>query len=233
MGVQALDVAGLPPSFAASLSLAALRFQRPVGPLPDEVHRIMQHRDPLLVSTFSPVEAGNAVVAGGSIDQGILTLTHGTSRCTLRTRDVLATDSPGVWMLPEEAASAEGGYWVAERDVIDAVLRLSTNVGAMDLELCGRRWWGRSEYLRELELLRERVAAGQAGAFTTSVLSRSQAPSILVQPAGPSVEVEPDIAPLHRALVEVDGEGWRPRLTLREAVMYGLALQHAPSGEQI
>jgi len=233
MGVQALDVAGLPPSFAASLVLAAMRLQRPIGPLPDDVHRIMERRDPLLVSTFSPVKEANAVAIGGDVDQGILTLTQGASRCTLRTRDVLATDSPGVWMLPDEAASAGGGYWVAERDVIDAVLRLSAKVENMNLELCGRRWWGRSEYLHELEMLRERVLSGQSGAFTASVLSRSQAPSIQVQPAWPFAGVEPDIAPLHRVLVELDGEGWRPRLTLREAVMFGLALQHAPSGEQI
>ncbi len=231
--VRPLDITGLAPSFAASVGLVALQRQRSLGVLPDTLVHLMMERDALLTSTYVPASYADPVLMSGAFADGVITLRVGLRCCVLRTRDVLRTVTPDLWVEPETAVSLKGGYWVAERDVIDALLRLSVNVVDMDIELCGRRWWPQHEFAEELGLLNERTVAGKDGTFTRAVLSRPQAPSIGVMSIGDDVQQEPEHGPLHRALIAVDGEGWRPQVTLREAIMHGLALAHPRSCEQV
>ena len=82
-------------------------------------------------------------------------------------------------------------------------------------------------------MLYQRTAAGQSGSFGVSELSAPPSPNIELQPLMVSDSVpmtleenraqRPDLSSIHDALHAADGDGWRPLVPVRTAMMHCLA----------
>ena len=108
--------------------------------------------------------------------------------------------------------------------LLDALLALASGpFPTATMVLSGRRLWQTGELLREAAMLHRRWEAGLHGAFSAEVLAEPQRPPVLVRAATPD-EDEPDLAPLHDLMLTRRKEGWRPQMTVREALMHHLAL---------
>ena len=126
-------------------------------------------------------------------------------------------------------------WWVGEIDVADALVRLlmsSTPLPKVS-KMSGRRCWSTQQTLEEFEMLYQRTAAGQSGSFGVSELSAAPSPNIELQPLMVSDSVpmtleenraqRPDLSSIHDALHASDGDGWRPLVPVRTAMMHCLA----------
>ena len=126
-------------------------------------------------------------------------------------------------------------WWVSDIDVADAFVRvlLSDEPFPSELKVSGRRAWEQSQTLEELSLLYARTMAGRTGDFGIEHLTAAPTPTIEVKTlTAPSTEpmsveenaqLRPDLSPLHDVLVRVDGDGWRPLIPIRTALMHSLA----------
>ena len=89
----------------------------------------------------------------------------------------------------------------------------------------GRRAWTMNETWQEFDALVQRTIAGQTGKFGTEHLESRGVPvveAVAIQD-GETERVRPDLGPLHGALTEANGEGWRPRTPLRQSLMMVIA----------
>ena len=126
-------------------------------------------------------------------------------------------------------------WWVSDIDVADAFVRIlmSDEPFPSELKVSGRRAWEQSQTLEELSLLFARTMAGRTGDFGIEHLTAAPTPTIEVKTlTAPSTEpmsveenaqLRPDLSPLHDVLVRVDGDGWRPLIPIRTALMHSLA----------
>jgi len=139
-------------------------------------------------------------------------------------RTLFPTLTKELWPPLELGQRVRDGWWVSEHDLIDALLLLASGAVPSSLVmLSGRRRWSSEELIREAGLLQRRWTAGQGGAFSVDVLAESHRPPVRVE-AVVQGEKEPDLAPLHSLLTTRQSEGWRPQMTVREALMHHLAL---------
>ena len=135
---------------------------------------------------------------------------------------VTADESPQYW-------------WVSDIDVADALVRilLSEEPFTSEMKISGRRSWSEVQTLEELSLLYNRTVAGRTGQFSVEHLTAAPTPSIevqslIVQPHLPmdvdeNARKRPDLSPLHALLYRIDGDGWRPLVPIRTALMHALA----------
>tara|TARA_B100000767_G_C19760139_1_gene534792 strand:- start:2527 stop:2769 length:243 start_codon:yes stop_codon:yes gene_type:complete len=75
--------------------------------------------------------------------------------------------------------------------------------------------------------------AGRTGEFSVEHLTAAPTPTIEVKSlTAPSTipmtveensQVRPDLSPLHDILFRIDGDGWRPLVPIRSALMHSLA----------
>ncbi|DAC23579.1 MAG TPA: hypothetical protein D7H89_00535 [Candidatus Poseidoniales archaeon] len=126
-------------------------------------------------------------------------------------------------------------WWVGEIDVADALVRLlmSSTPFPKVCKMSGRRCWSDQQTLEEFVMLYNRTAAGQSGSFGVSELSAAPSPNIELQPLMVSDPVpmtleenrvqRPDLSAIHDALHAADGDGWRPLVPVRTAMMHCLA----------
>lgn len=221
--MEAVDVRGLHPRFAASVALLAARKGRPVAGVSPLVRTIMAGRDPLGASSLVESERAAALLAGPGSDHR-LTIERGNHRLTLVVRDLVPTLTKEVWTPLELGHGARDGWWVSEHDLIEALLVLaSDSVPSSHVVVSGRRRWSAEDLAREAGLLQRRWAAGQGGAFSVDVLAEPHRPPVRVEAVVPG-DREPDLGPLHALLSTHQSEGWRPQMTVREALMHHLAL---------
>ena len=125
-------------------------------------------------------------------------------------------------------------WWVSDIDVADAFVRIlmSDEPFPSELKVSGRRAWEQSQTLEELSLLFARTMAGRTGDFGIEHLTAAPTPTIEVKTlTAPSTEpmsieenaqLRPDLSPLHDLLFRVDGDGWRPLVPIRTALMLSL-----------
>ena len=125
-------------------------------------------------------------------------------------------------------------WWVSDIDVADAFVRIlmSDEPFPSELKVSGRRAWEQSQTLEELSLLFARTMAGRTGDFGVEHLTAAPTPTIEVKSlAAPSTvplsieenaQLRPDLSPLHDLLFRVDGDGWRPLVPIRTALMHSL-----------
>lgn len=221
--MEAVDLRGLHPNFAATVLLHAARKGHPVSGIDSVVRDLAQGRDPLGASVV--VESSEAAVhLSGPSEHHRLVLERGDEVLTLIPRDVLPTMSLDVWPEVQLGEQARDGWWVSEHDVVDALLALANGpVPTLTATMCGRRRWQATEFRHEASMLHRRWAQGVKGGFSIDVLAEPQRPRVSVQ-AALSEEDEPDLAPLHDVLLTRQAEGWRPHMTVREALMHHLAL---------
>lgn len=126
-------------------------------------------------------------------------------------------------------------WWVSDIDVADAFVRIlvSDEPFPPKLKVSGRRAWDQSQTLEELSLLFARTMAGRTGEFSVEHLTAAPTPTIEVKSlTAPSTipmtveensQVRPDLSPLHDILFRIDGDGWRPLVPIRSALMHSLA----------
>ena len=91
--------------------------------------------------------------------------------------------------------------------------------------MSGRRAWTMHETWQEYDALVQRTIAGQTGKFGTEHLKSRGVPvveAVAIQ-EGETERARPDLGPLHGALTEANGEGWRPRTPLRQSLMMVIA----------
>ena len=221
--MEAVDVGGLHPSLAATVILSAARNGQPVSGIAPDARRLAEVRDALGASVV--VESSEAAVhLSGPDEHHRLALQRGGDILTLIPRDVLPTLSLDLWPTLQLSVQARDGWWVAEHDVVDALLALANApFPTATMVLSGRRLWQKGELLREAAMLQRRWEAGLHGAFSAEVLAEPQRPPVQVR-AATSEEDEPDLAPLHELMLTRRKEGWRPQMTVREALMHHLAL---------
>ncbi|DAC41506.1 MAG TPA: hypothetical protein D7I00_03005 [Candidatus Poseidoniales archaeon] len=117
-------------------------------------------------------------------------------------------------------------FWVAESDVVDALVRIALNQPALPsrIDIAGRRRWSTQQSHHELQMLHGRTQAGTTGKFTASLLDQPASPEISVVPIRSEEQTpRPSLGPLHDVLIECDGHGWQPTSPLRTAMMVYLA----------
>ena len=224
--MEAVDVSGLHPSFAATVLLCASRKGQPMSGIGPVTRDIAQGRD--LLGASALVESNNASVhLSGPDDHLRLVLQRGETVLTVLPRDVLPTMTPDVWPTLHLDGQARDGWWVSEHDVVDALIALA-NVPfpTATVVLSGRRHWRAEELLHEANMLNRRWEAGIEGNFSVDVLAEPQRPLVRVQPVTFD-EKEPDFALLHELMLTHQSEGWRPQMTVREALMHHFALLDA------
>ena len=168
--------------------------------------------------------------------------------CHVMVHDVLPRTPDPIWCskLLEEWVNQLGSniaplpkgdvrhWWVSDIDVADAFVRIlmSDEPFPSELKVSGRRAWEQSQTLEELSLLFARTMAGRTGDFGIEHLTAAPTPTIEVKTlTAPSTEpmsveenaqLRPDLSPLHDVLVRVDGDGWRPLVPIRTALMLSL-----------
>ena len=120
-------------------------------------------------------------------------------------------------------------WWVAQQDVIDALVCLFSLDCKLprELNICGRKMWSLADTKYQLKMLFDRTVAGQTGNFDISHLTaNSPIPNGLVAIKDMSNDVQrPSLASLHDLLLATSCHGWRPQVPLRTALMKYIALQ--------
>ena len=221
--MEPVDDQGLHPRLAASVALLAARKGRAVAGVTPLIRTIMAGRDPLGASSVVEAEHAEALLSGPGIDHSLAIEREG-HRLTVHVRDLVPTLTKEVWPSLELGHEARDGWWVSEHDLIEALLLLASgSVPSSTVVLSGRRRWSAGDLVREAGLLQRRWAAGQGGAFSVDVLAEPHRPPVRVE-AVVQGEEEPDLAPLHALLSTRQSKGWRPQMTVREALMHHLAL---------
>lgn len=132
-----------------------------------------------------------------------------------------------IWGTIEQSNEGDAShYWVAESDVVDALVRIALHQPELpqSLDIAGRRRWSTQQTHHELQMLYNRTKAGSTGQFTASLLDQPASPKISVVPVSATqTSTRPSLGPLHDVLVECDGHGWQPTSPLRTAMMVYLA----------
>jgi len=125
-------------------------------------------------------------------------------------------------------------WWVSDIDVADAFVRMliSDEPFPIQIKVSGRRAWSQEQTIEELSLLYARTMAGKTGNFGIEHLTAAPTPtievkSLIVNPSTPlsaqeNSQQRPDLSPLHDVLHRIDGDGWRPLVPIRTALMHAL-----------
>ena len=114
----------------------------------------------------------------------------------------------------------EARHWVHIRDATDALalLILADTDAAIQgvIDMSGRRAWTPKSVLDEMTLLWSRFTNALHHSHTIHSLTDNPSPaSLSYRPKDP----RPDLGPLHDALLEAGGDGWRPLISMRVALM--------------
>jgi hypothetical protein len=119
-------------------------------------------------------------------------------------------------------------WWVSEMDVADSIVRIlvSDQPFPSNANISGRRAWSDKQTVEEMKLLFSRTMAGKSGTFSAQHLTTPPSPIIEVEAISKINENEhprPDLESIHQVLVACDGDGWRPLMPIRSALMMFLA----------
>jgi hypothetical protein len=136
-------------------------------------------------------------------------------------------------IVPSPVGSTEH-WWVSDIDVADAFVRMLIGDEPFPslIKVSGRRAWSQEQTIEELTLLHARTVAGKTGQFSVEHLTAAPTPtievkSLIVNPSMPlsmkdNSQQRPDLSPLHDVLHRIDGDGWRPLVPIRTALMHAL-----------
>ena len=157
-------------------------------------------------------------------------------RCSMVLHDVLPSGenhgliNPGldtIWAsIDSNIEGDESHYWVAESDVVDALVRIALHQPELPnhIDIAGRRRWSTQQTHREMQMLYNRTRAGSTGQFTATLLDQPSSPTIAVVPINAAHQsTRPSLGQIHDVLEQCDGQGWQPTSPLRTAMMVYLA----------
>lgn len=111
-------------------------------------------------------------------------------------------------------------YWLSIIDAANAIATIAKNhVKVENIVMCGRRRWLNEDTKAEFEMLWERTTQGQSGKFTADVLFGHEIAGMEAIPIVIIDDERPNLEPLHELMLELSGEGWRPMIPFRTALM--------------
>ena len=188
------------------------------------------------------LEAGIAKVTAASDAVQVFTLFNEMNtieingRCSMVLHDVLPSGenhgliNPGldtIWAsIDSNIEGDESHYWVAESDVVDALVRIALHQPELPnhIDIAGRRRWSTQQTHHEMQMLYNRTRAGSTGQFTATLLDQPSSPTIAVVPINAAHQsTRPSLGQIHDVLEQCDGQGWQPTSPLRTAMMVYLA----------
>ena len=131
------------------------------------------------------------------------------------------------WLAPELISWAKGEgtagpprYWLSVTDAANAIAHiLKAEVKLDNVHMCGRREWASEDSKSEFDMLWQRTNQGISGNFTAEVLFGHAISGMEAKPIADEVNQRPDLDPLHQLLLGLTGDGWRPLMPLRTALM--------------
>lgn len=111
-------------------------------------------------------------------------------------------------------------YWLSVIDAANAIAHLAISEKEFsDLHMCGRREWSYDDSKAEFDMLWKRTNQGQTGSFTAETLFGHEIAGMEPKPIGIDSYSRPNLDPLHNELLQLTGDGWRPLIPLRTAIM--------------
>ena len=115
-------------------------------------------------------------------------------------------------------------YWLSVVDAANALAIIAkSGKKVSNIHMCGRRKWLSKDTKAEFEMLYERTLQGKSGKFTAETLFGHEISGMeAVMITGDEIP-RPDLQPLQDLLVDLTGEGWRPLVPFRTALMTLLA----------
>ncbi|MGB2237477.1 MAG: hypothetical protein ACPH4H_07755, partial [Candidatus Poseidoniaceae archaeon] len=123
------------------------------------------------------------------------------------------------WLIGEDCEK-RSRYWLSVIDAANAIAHLAlSGKNFADLHMCGRREWSYEDTKAEFEMLWKRTNQGQTGNFTAETLFGHDIAGMEPKPINSDSYSRPNLDPLHNALMELTGDGWRPLIPLRTAIM--------------
>lgn len=131
------------------------------------------------------------------------------------------------WLAPELISWAKGEgiagpprYWLSVIDAANAIAHiLKAEVKLDNVHMCGRREWSSEDTKSEFDMLWQRTNQGISGNFTAEVLFGHEIAGMEAKPIADEVNQRPDLDPLHQLLLGLTGDGWRPLIPFRTALM--------------
>lgn len=140
------------------------------------------------------------------------------------------------WMEASRAGSQppmedEHFHWCDLNDVTAAIaVMLRHPARNATYHVSGRRRWTADETWQEFHTLVQRTLAGRTGMFSTEHLTTKGIPAVqaVALVDGEPKHSRPDLEPLHAYLTETNGEGWRPKTSLRQSLMMVIARLSEP-----
>ena len=116
-------------------------------------------------------------------------------------------------------------YWLSIIDAANSIAIIAKNKAKVEnIVMCGRRKWSKEDTKAEFEMLWERTNQGQSGKFTPEVLFGHEIAGMEAVPIGVDDDERPNLEPLHELLLKLSGEGWRPMIPFRTALMSLIAV---------
>ena len=131
------------------------------------------------------------------------------------------------WLAPEIVSWSNGEdiecgsrYWMSVIDAANAIAHIVKAELKIDrIEMCGRREWLAQDSKSEFEMLWQRTQQGVSGNFTAETLFGHEIAGMEAKPISIDSETRPDLDPLHDLLLDLTGDGWRPLVPFRTALM--------------
>ena len=201
--------------------------------LADRLHRA----GAMLTDDPSEAEVTVGLGEGASGDVAIVPahVEHGEASLVVRIHDLLVPEGAIDWseeIIHEWAdwvrdgadgihpPDIEARHWVHVRDATDALslLILSDTDAAVQgvIDMSGRRAWTPKSVLEEMTLLWSRFTNALHHSHTIQSLTEDTSPAAS---SYRSRDLRPDLGPLHDALLKAGGDGWRPLVSMRVALM--------------
>jgi len=131
------------------------------------------------------------------------------------------------WVAPELISWAKGEgiagpsrYWLSVTDAANAIVHiLKAEVKLDNVHMCGRREWSSEDSKSEFDMLWQRTNQGITGDFTAEVLFGHEIAGMEAKPIAEGGSLRPNLETLHELLLEITGDGWRPLIPFRTALM--------------
>ena len=120
----------------------------------------------------------------------------------------------------QEELECQSRYWVSVIDAADAIAHIAkSGLKISQINLCGRREWLPEDSKAEFDMLWSRTNQGLSGNFTAETLFGHEIAGMHAKPISSEINARPNIDSLHEVLIEITGDGWRPLVPLRTALM--------------
>ena len=123
------------------------------------------------------------------------------------------------WSNHKEVESAPR-YWLSAIDAANAIAHIARSEKVVTrIHMCGRREWLPEDSRAEFNMLWSRTNQGLSGKFTAETLFGHEIAGMVAKPITGTQNNRPDLQPLHELLLEITGDGWRPLIPFRTAMM--------------